>query len=348
MNPFKRTPSFLLVFLSCYLVGSAQEPDAQKSLELVKAWFNHPSLNVEQLDPKLLEQLTDSGATLNHQKEGHWVEYSLDTTLKGMEVMVQVGDKRLPVSLRGNLQKETGRYANGKRWGIWTLYQSFNTEPPFSWSKQSETEFKNGLKDGRETTFQSDNKHINFVQHWKAGVKNGESLIFHKNSTVLNFRLVYAEGKLIKSEEFAPTGMLVATLEKHESEGTEYGSASLYDENGKLKEKRSYVGNQVAHGKWTSYYPNGKVKSITHYAHGQLDGVYFYYHENGQLWTERLYRDGLLWEVRCNYSENGEKNDPGTLKNGTGTVHTYATDGKLKRTVHYLNGTEVRRESHEF
>ena len=47
-------------------------------------------------------------------------------------------------------------------------------------------------------------------------------------------------------------------------------------------------------------------------------------------------------EVISNFTKDGRKNDPGTLKNGTGTLRLYDPDGKLTETVEYVDGIEKK------
>ncbi len=51
--------------------------------------------------------------------------------------------------------------------------------------------------------------------------------------------------------------------------------------------------------------------------------------------TERILEGEKLMEVLSNYTQTGKKNDPGTLKNGTGTLNLYDPDGKLTQVVQY-------------
>ncbi len=41
-----------------------------------------------------------------------------------------------------------------------------------------------------------------------------------------------------------------------------------------------------------------------------------------------------------NFTLNGERSNPETLKNGTGTLNLYDPDGELRETEEYVNGIE--------
>lgn len=91
---------------------------------------------------------------------------------------------------------------------------------------------------------------------------------------------------------------------------------------------------------WTDYYANGIIQSISNYSDGKLDGDYKYFHDNGQLWTERVFLNGKLMEVKSNFNREGEPLFPGTIKNGNGTVVLYDEQGNLIKTILYENGEE--------
>lgn len=65
------------------------------------------------------------------------------------------------------------------------------------------------------------------------------------------------------------------------------------------------------------------------------------YHKNGSLWTERVYVNGLLWNVLSNYDKDGNLVDKGTLLDGTGTVNLYDEDGKLILIQTYKEGALI-------
>jgi hypothetical protein len=47
-------------------------------------------------------------------------------------------------------------------------------------------------------------------------------------------------------------------------------------------------------------------------------------------------------EVISNYTKDGKRNNPGTIKNGTGTLNLYEPDGKLRETIEYVDGIEKK------
>ena len=77
----------------------------------------------------------------------------------------------------------------------------------------------------------------------------------------------------------------------------------------------------------------------------KLDGVDRYYHENGQIWIERIYDNGLLLNVIANYDSTGKKRDKGTLKDGNGTLNLYDENNTLKRIETYKDGLKTSEEN---
>jgi len=65
------------------------------------------------------------------------------------------------------------------------------------------------------------------------------------------------------------------------------------------------------------------------------------YHSNGQLWSERIYKNGLLLSVLSNYDKNGNSVDKGTLIDGNGTVNLYDEEGKLYIIDTYKDGVLI-------
>lgn len=336
-----------LIFSSCH---SQTEEDKKKieqeTLIALKKWFENPTITNDLLDPAIIKQLQDSGRIENGLKEGYWVHYSLDTSLMGQQTELVVGDKKLPMTFSATLQKETGNYIRGKKDGVWTLYKSNNKKPPFYWNRNSVTNYKNGLKEGEEIIYQGygiEYQKPFMVRHWKNDIENGIGEIYDYNSPY-NLQKLYnaVNGQMWLIEAYYPSGQLQTKYNDTTISGQKYKYFKEYFESGKLKATGFYLNGEQPFGTWTNFYENGKIESIANYTNGKLDGNYTYFHDNGQLWTERIYKDGDLLEVISNFNKHGKKNNPGTIKNGTGTVNIYDADGKLTETNDYLNGQEKK------
>jgi hypothetical protein len=61
-------------------------------------------------------------------------------------------------------------------------------------------------------------------------------------------------------------------------------------------------------------------------------------YDNGNVWTERIYKNGLLMEVLFNKSIDGSNQEKGTIKKGNGTMLIYDKSSNLVGEFHVKNG----------
>lgn len=312
------TIALTLTITSCF--SQTEEGRIEKATtEALKEWLEKPSIDNDLLDPKVIEQLNDSGRFENGLKEGLWIEYSLDSSLMGQTTTLVVGDnKQMSMTFEGVLQKETGTYTNGQREGIWTTYETRNEKPPFYWNRKAIIRYKDGKKHGEEINYQGygeKNQSPFLIRHWNSGIEHGIGKIYDLNHPY-NLQQVYnaIDGQMWLLEKHYPNGQLQIKFTDTTLVGQELKYQQAYYESGLLKQTGCYINGEDKFGKWTSYYENGKIESVENYENGKLNGIYKYYHDNGQLWTERTYKDGMLWDVYSNYNRNGKTQDQGTLK----------------------------------
>ncbi len=97
--------------------------------------------------------LQDSGSyDDNGFKNGHWIEYPIDTTLMDSESNIRNDSLKSEV-YKPELIKITGNYINGEKDGNWKTYVPFGPEKNAWWKLQVSSEFKNGKKNGSELTY---------------------------------------------------------------------------------------------------------------------------------------------------------------------------------------------------
>ena len=113
--------------------------------------------------------------------------------------------------------------------------------------------------------------------------------------------------------------------------------------NGKLKAEGSTLKNKP-HGKYKSYYPNGNTQFDCEYIYGKQEGRQLVYFENGRVWSEIIFKDGKMWEVKSNFNPSGKPMEKGTLKDGNGTRYVYDETGVLLEIEHYKEGKRVKLE----
>lgn len=52
----------------------------------------------------------------------------------------------------------------------------------------------------------------------------------------------------------------------------------------------------------------------------KYNGEYTFYYPDGKVWSKRIYKDGLPWNILSNYNIKGEPQEKGTLKDGEGQI----------------------------
>jgi antitoxin component YwqK of YwqJK toxin-antitoxin module len=113
----------------------------------------------------------------------------------------------------------------------------------------------------------------------------------------------------------------------------------LFFDNGKIKAEVPYKDDSID-GIRKKYYESGALQEVAEFTKGHFDGVKRYYYPNGQIWIEQIYRAGKSWTVVADYTDKGQKRDPGTLRDGNGTLILYNEDGTVRETTTFVDGEE--------
>lgn len=89
------------------------------------------------------------------------------------------------------------------------------------------------------------------------------------------------------------------------------GEVREYYEDSKLKQVSHYVVGKLE-GEYTAYYadstnaaPHGQIQYTCFYKDGKQNGTAYWYHPNGQLDTEVIFVDGMRQGTACEYDSNG-------------------------------------------
>lgn len=335
-----------IIFLSPFKFLFGQSADVilaknSEQLGYIVQWFQDRSKPHSSLDSITMNSLKDGGRFENNHKIGVWREFTIDSSLMGVQTNVSFGNRTSQITFDAKIIKSVGEYSNGQRNGLWTEYTTDNVRFPFYWRRRSEINFKNGLKDGKEILYQGylDQSPL-IVRSWSGGVESGVGEVYDSNfpyalrqRTITSFRLT------LISETYYPSGHLESTFIDSFADGIPMRFMRQYHERGYLIRTGFYSENAMT-GKWVDYYPNGTIQCISNFSNGKLDGKYEYFYDNGQLWTERIYAEGKLISVNSNYTKDGFPQASGTIKDGTGIVFLYDEQGKLTKTIFYENGEE--------
>lgn len=94
------------------------------------------------------------------------------------------------------------------------------------------------------------------------------------------------------------------------------------------------------------FYEAGGIQLIAHLKDNQYEGLSVFYHPNGILWSERIYKNGMPFTVLSNYNRFDEAVEKGTLLGGDGTLYLYRPDGNLNEIETYKDGLKINIEKH--
>lgn len=119
--------------------------------------------------------------------------------------------------------------------------------------------------------------------------------------------------------------------------GKEDGLWKIFHENGQLRQLGHFTYGQQT-GTWRFFHPNGNKEGVGELIKGKRNGIWTWYHPNETLFTEREWDHGKLINIYSCFDDQGSKLNPGTLKNGTGTMIMYNPKGMVLDTYTYING----------
>lgn len=303
-------PALLLISCPSQKEGLETEPEAVSVIQEEHDDHGHDHDHTQVPDPNMVvlpndvkNAMTDSGS------------YNLDLTKTGLWTMykIQLRDTEQGPGTDTVFIRESGHFNKDKKTGVWKFSITRDKTLPQNWELTDIIEFKDDKIHGSKKVYK--NGRLFFVEHYKNDEQDSLSYYF---------------------DDF---GNL--SLEVNYRNGKRHGMLKQYDAAGKLKSIITYDKN-VQSGYYAHYYPGGKViKEEGTSEDGKATGSWKLYHPNGQLWTERTYRDGKPWEVISNFTSEGKSRPAGTLKKGTGTMILYDAAGNEAETEVYQDGEKV-------
>lgn len=235
--------------------------------------------------------------------EGTYVMGNLD----GSRKMYYDWDKQLynDASIKeGNLDgKSVGYWENGqKRWEENYVNGDLDGEQRYyhdNGQLQRVSTWKDGELDG-ELKYYSPDSMLEYIRYYRDGVLLGYSYE-GTDGTVLPMKTLdegsgkveayYRNGKKSMTGEFA--------------NGTMNGNWIEYYSDGSVKEDENYVYDD-RDGEQKRYYPDGKLQEIEHFYFGAVDGECRYFYPNGNLKRVEYYTLDEEWSRWYFYNENGE------------------------------------------
>jgi antitoxin component YwqK of YwqJK toxin-antitoxin module len=145
------------------------------------------------------------------------------------------------------------------------------------------------------------------VESHPNGAKKREVYYYSQVANPRRVLLYGPDGKL-KSDQFMKSGLPDSTTTIYHNNGSKYKEI-MYIQDKKTKK-------EMKHGKETTWYENGQVKSESAYEKGFPTGTSVSYYEDGKKASEVVYKDG---------QKDGEE-------------HHWFPDGKDKKVIPYVTG----------
>jgi hypothetical protein len=93
-----------------------------------------------------------------------------------------------------------------------------------------------------------------------------------------------------------------------------------------------FFSNDIPQGPCSRYFASGILESSGFYRNGQLDSIWIWHHENGQVATKELYRGGRVHHLECfdstglSLGMNCALNRPPAIKGIYGGIEKYLSD----------------------
>jgi antitoxin component YwqK of YwqJK toxin-antitoxin module len=172
----------------------------------------------------------------------------------------------------------------------------------------------------------------------KNSLRDGITKFFYRNGNLWT-EWVYKDNRpFTVLSNYDPKGNKLEKGTLKEGNGTLY----LY-RTGNALEKIQYFKN----GDLTRedlFSDEGILVQTTTIENGKMNGLTTFYHGDGSLWAEWLYKSNSPFTVISNYDTKGNKREAGTLKEGSGTLYSYDADDRLNYVEYYENGKLLRRE----
>lgn len=302
--------------------------------------------NVTYHGKPIQQLLSDSGTIIKNQRQGNWILYSIDTlSRRKMPDSISINGKKFKAFKDTVILKEQGFFRDDKREGLWSKSYSYTPEINKSWILTNRTMYVNGLKNGDDTLFQKTSSN-GFVPLQITHYVNDKrmpvfSMYYDKAPYSLKAEYKPFDDKVIALREFYEDGKPKVRVVDTVLNGLKSYFMYQYFHGGRVNVCGAFDSLYRSQGGWKNFYESGAIEFIVNYKDNQFDGSYQYFYENGQLWTHRVYKNGLLTEIISNFTSSGKALDKGTIKNGNGSVNIYDENGHLIQTQKFKNGEEI-------
>ena len=181
-------------------------------------------------------------------------------------------------------------------------YKTWNADG----SPHTSQNFKKGILDGKSTFYTI----ANWVrtENYSNGKKNGEEKLADDNGKLISLSY-YSAGRLDSTKTFHPNEKIASTRVYSYLPGfvrtEEFSVYKEYDDKGNLLLSGKYH-FETKDGDWTTYYPNGKTKSVTPHSAGKITGTYKKWYASGKEMIEYTLEDGSVKTQPKVWDEKGK------------------------------------------
>ncbi|MBI3511666.1 MAG: toxin-antitoxin system YwqK family antitoxin [Bacteroidetes bacterium] len=255
----------------------------------------------------------------------------------------------------GKLSSE-GNMRDGKPDGYWKTYYE-------SGKIKSEGNRKNFELDSTWKFYTEQGK-LQFEYTYANGKKNGPLRTYDQNGKIALEETFVNNMKQGPEKTFYPSGRVEKSTPF--SEGKEEGVSYEYDTSGTIITITEYHAgfvkstdrinrrdaNGLKQGTWKEFFPNGKIKTESHYVNDKKDGYFKEYNEFGNMVNITKWSNGELvknppelakLETKITYHPNGRPKEIGNYKDGIpeGVFRMYDTTGNIVAAEVYEDGVLV-------
>jgi len=207
--------------------------------------------------------------------------------------------------------------------------------------KKSETIYTAGKENGYFTEYYPNGKME--IEGWMVDGKDQGEWDYYDEKGRLVSKTNYLDNELSGYKEEYHTNGQKSAEQKYRGGWLE--KITQFDKDGKVIAVDSFPKGT---GRYTLYYPNGKVMEQGNYVNGDFDGPYKSFFFDGSLATSFFYNKGIRDSTYTSFYYGGMKDNEGLYKKGvkTGVWKDYDENGKILYTTAYQNdqknGPEVR------
>ena len=264
--------------------------------------------------------------------------------------------------IHGSRRHIEAKFSKGLPQGEWIEYMYSDIYRKYN--------FKDGQYHGNNYLYYGDGSHRR-VSKYKEGIlqhdisyfEDGEleeEVFYDKDGKKHGKVVTYFEDGEVSEIANYEHGVLHGTQKKEDENGFKvlktYNQGNLEGlylrtyPNGKKQEEGVYDANHKKEGKWTVWYKNGNVKTITHYQNGKLHGEKQTFHEFGNPYLSEEYANDILNGKKIIYDENTPNliitemiYANGKLDGESKSYH----EGKLWRESFYKEGKMLREKEYK-